>query len=241
MGVGREVLSLAGGTWPARTHPAPAEGRGGGRWGCRPRMGVGLSPGPDKRGWRAGWSDPKAQGSSSSHYLKTGGYRRSNSDADCRPRCRHACRLSTAPARAPLASLPGGLASHPREVSRLLESGLVTCFGSRGCDSVGFWPSWALRPPCAGARPAPGWRRSQKRSACPREAAPPHRRQRVAASRAARVHRGRGGFSQRQATHRSYLWVLNIWEFSSHSGGSRSPLDGKRNVTGRIVSPPNSW
>lgn len=177
MGVGREVLSLAGGTWPARTHPAPAEGRGGGRWGCRPRMGVGLSPGPDKRGWRAGWSDPKAQASSSSHYLKTGGYRRSNSDADCRPRCRHARRLSTAPARAPLASLPGGLASHPREVSRLLESGLVTCFGSRGCDSVGFWPSWALRPPCAGARPAPGWRRSQKRSACPREAAPPHPRQ----------------------------------------------------------------
>lgn len=38
-----------------------------GGWGCRPGVGVGLSLGLDRRGWRVGWSDPKARGSSSSH------------------------------------------------------------------------------------------------------------------------------------------------------------------------------
>ena len=162
---------------PGPTQPLQKDER---EWGCgggaggAAWVGVCLSPGPDKRGWRAGWSDPKARGSSSSHYLKTEGCRRWNSDANSRPKCRHACCLSTTPAHAPLACLPGGLASHPLEVSHLLESGLVTCFGSRGCEGVEFWPSWAPRLPRAGGRPAPGWRRSQKRSACPREAAPPH-------------------------------------------------------------------
>lgn len=117
-----------------------------GALGADPGWGGSEAESGQRAGEQAGLT-PRPEASSSSHHLKTGRLwktlqlgRRLSLDADLPA-------ASPAPLHAPL--WPLCLLAWPptREVSRLLESGLVTCFGSEAVTVWGSGPRGPWGPP----------------------------------------------------------------------------------------------